>query len=249
MAKRGGDSPGGGNAVNKQAPQEEAVALTLSEAESLKEQYESTFDATTQKSIDKYISNTNFDGQYHSLAQCMNFLINSGVDLHTADRNEVNSKFGLNLTPQQWKALQKTDANIDSAMHPIGKAVILQRGAHAGEMIRNFGIKNYQNLSEAELKAKLVGATFQNNAVMSTSFDVSANPFLGSGPASGGREIVYNIKTKSGTPMVWGAMNQTEAVLGKKINWRVTDVRYTGKTAYPKSGGAYKQLEISIEAY
>ena len=226
-----------------------AVELTDAEARELKDQYESDFDAATKKSIEKYISNTDFDGKGHSMAQTMNFLINNDIDIQTASREEINRKFGFSLTERQWKMMQKTDANVDKAMHPIGKPVILQRGAHAGEMSRNFGITNYDSLSEAELKSRLVGATFQNKAVMSTSYDVKSNPFLGGGSATGGREIVYNIKTSSGTKMVWGATSQTEAVLGKKINWRVTDVHYTGKIAHPRSGGSYKQLQIDIEAY
>lgn len=230
-----GDKSGKGKGKGKGNLPKAPIVLTDSEADSLKAQYESNFDAATKKSVDKYISNTNFDGDGHSLSQTMNHIINEGGDLQTMSREEVNSKFGLHLTKNEFEQLKRTDANLDAAMHPIGQDCILQRGCHAGEMVRNFGIQDYTKMSEKELQAALVGATFQNSAVMSTSFNVGKNPFLGNGPAAGGREIVYNIKAGANTPMVWGAMNQTEAVLGKGINWRVTGVHFTGKMAVPKS--------------
>ena len=241
---------GGGGGSKKGNTPLNATALTEEEAEALRQQYESGFDAATKKSVDKYISNTNFDGDMHSLSQVMNHAINSGVDLQTVSLSDINSKLGLNLTQTQLNALKKTDANIDAAMHPLGADTILQRGAHAGELKRNFGISNYANMSEAELQAKLVGATFQNKAVMSTSFDVKKNPFLGSGPYSGGREVVYTIKAGKNTPSVFGATNQSEIILGKNVNWRVTGVKFTGKMALPKSTmKKTPQIEIQIETY
>lgn len=227
-----------------------ASALTAGEAAKLQEQAESGFDAATRKSVSKYISNTDFDGMGHSMSQTANYIINNGGDLQSMSRTEINSKYGLVLSQTQYAALQKMDANIDAAMHPIGQSVTLQRGAHAGELLRNFGITDYASMSEAELKQKLVGATFKNKAVMSTSYDVIKNPFLGSGPASGGREVVYTIKAGANTKVVFGATSQSELIIGKGTNWRVADVRYTGKQALPKSTMKYTpQVEIVIETY
>lgn len=245
MGRGSSKTTGGGGNIPKNA-----VPLTDEEAQALKDQYESGFDAATQKSVDKYISNTNFDGNQHSLSQVMNHIINEGGDLQTMSREEINSKYGLNLTQNQFLQLQKTDANIDAAMHPIGKDMILQRGCHEGDLKRLFGIKDYTKMTEAELQEKLVGGTFKNRAVMSTSYNVNSNPFLGNGPASGGRELVYNIKAGAKTKGVFGAMNQTEVILGKGQNWRVTGVHFTGKTAFPKDKGKHMpQLQIDIETY
>ena len=239
-----GTSKAGGNSGNK------ANAMSHADAEEMKKKYESDFDFTTKKSVDKYISNTNFDGQGHSLSQTMNHIIHNGIDLQNTTVDEVNEKTGLNLSQKQFKALQKTDANIDKAMHPLGKAVTLERGAHQGELQRNFGIKDYTKMSEAQLKEALVGAKFKNSAVMSTSYNISGNPFLGNGPASGGREIVYKIKAGPKTKAVFGASSQNEVILGKNTKWKVTNVRFTGKTALPKSTlKEMPQLEIEIETY
>ena len=243
-------SSGGNSGISTNTPTN-VQSLTKAEAQMLKNQYESGFDAATQKSIQKYISADDFTKGF-SLSQTMNYAINQGIDLQDPNLTvqQLNRQLGLNLTQNQFLQLQKTDANIDAAMHPIGQSVNLQRGCHMGDLERNFGIKNYDQMSEQQLQSLLVGATFQNAAVMSTSYDVKGNPFLGSGPASGGREIVYNIKAGAKTPMVWGAMNQNEAVLGKGINWKITGVRFTGKTAFPRTlGKSIPQLELDIETY
>lgn len=237
---------GSGSGFKRKSPAPTYSALTSSTAQALKDKYELGFSDATKKSVSKYISAAPFQ-QGYSISQTMNHIINEGIDLQHTTVSAVNSKLNLSLTQREFTTLQKTDANIDAAMHPIGQDVELQRGCHAGDMRRLFGITNYSSLSEAQLQARLVGGTFQNTAVMSTSYDVTANPFLGSGPVAGGREIVYNIKAKAGTPMVWGAMNQAEAILGKGITWRITGVRYTGKIAHPRNGSPTKQLEIDIE--
>ena len=236
---------GGGGKIPK-----DAKALTDDQAEELKARYESGFDSATKKSINKYISDTDFDGEKHSLSQTLNHIINEGGDLQTMSRSEINKKFGLSLTQNEYLQLKRTDANIDAAMHPIGRDVILQRGCHEDDLRRLFGISDYASMSESELAERLVGGTFKNPAVMSTSYDVKKNPFLGSGSASGGRELVYNIKAGAGTQMVWGAMSQSEVIIGKGTNWRVTGVKFTGKTALPRSKGySVPQLQIDIETF
>lgn len=246
MGRGSSKANGGGGANIPKSP----TAITSQEAEQLKEQYESGFDAATKKSVEKYISNTDFDGQQHSLSQVMNHIINEDGNLQTMTREEVNSKFGLNLTKNEFLQLQKTDANIDKAMHPLGKDMILQRGCHEGDLRRLFGIKDYTKMTEAELQEKLVGGTFKNKAVMSTSFNVKANPFLGDGVASGGRELVYNIKAGAKTKAIFGEASQTEVILAKSTKWKVTGVRFTGKTAFPKDKMKHMpQIEIDIETY
>ena len=181
----------------------------------------------------------------------MNYLVNEGIDLDSTSTDEIYDKLGVRLTDTQLSALRKTNANIDAAMHPIGKDVILQRGCHQGDLRRLFGIEDYSSMTEQQLKDRLVGGTFRNRAVMSTSYDTSVNPFLGGGSDSGGREVVYNIRAAAGTPMVWGAMGQSEAILGKGIRWRVKDVKFTGKTARPRKswGTELPQVQIDIETY
>lgn len=238
-----GSGSGGARAKNP-------IDLTEEQAEALRQRYESDFDDATKKSIEKYISNTDFDGERHSLSQTMNYLIAEGVDINNATPEDIQRKTGLLLSNTQIEAMKRTNANLDKAMHPLGQDVILQRGAHQGDLRRIFGIDDYTKLSEQELKDRLVGGTFKNKAVMSTSYNVKANPFLGGGSATGGREVVYNIKASAKTPAVFGAKSQTEIILGKGINWRITNVRYTGEDVMPrKTMKTIPQIQIDIETY
>lgn len=243
-----GFSAGGGGSVSNEP--KDPKNLTEDEAEVLRQQYESEFDAATQKSINKYISADGIDGNGHSLSQTMNFLVSRGEDLNTITAAEANAKYGLSLSDANVSAIRKTNANIDSAMHDLGASVNLERGAHAGQFDQMFGISNYESMTNAQLKSALVGKAFQNTAVWSTSYNTSKNPFLSSSSSvSGGREVVYRIKAGAKTQVVFGAKNQAEIILGKGTNFKITDAGYTGKVAHPKSGGSKKQIYIDIETY
>ena len=235
---------GGGNLAKN--PQ----LLSDEQAQALKQKYESDFDEATKKSIKKYISAESFDNKSHSLSQTMNFLISRGENLDSITAAEINAKYHLGLTQKDVVAMRKTNQNIDSAMHDLGVNAILERGAHAGQFGQMFGVTNYSNMSAEQLKSAFVGKAFSNTAVWSTSYNTTKNPFLSStSSVSGGREVIYRIKAGAKTQCVFGAMNQAEIVLGKGTNFRVTNAAFTGKTAYPKSGGAIKQIVLDIETF
>ena len=242
-----GSSAGGGAKAASNVPVD-PKNLTEAEAEALRQQYESGFDADTQKSIDKYISATAIDNDGHSMSQTMNFLISRGENLDTLTAAEANAKYGLGISEQNMKAMRKANTNIDNAMHDLGADVNLERGAHSGQFDKMFGISNYENMSNAQLKQALIGKAFQNTAVWSTSYNTAKNPFLSSSSnVSGGREVVYRIKAGKKTQVVFGAKNQAEVILGKGTNFKITDAGFTGKIAHPKSGGTKKQIYIDIE--
>ena len=206
------------------------------------------YDANTTAAVKQYISNTNFDGQGHSLSQTMNYLLDEGVDLQNTPLSTINKQYGLNLNQRELASMQYTDSYMAVATHSIGQDVVLQRGAHDDLLKNTFGISDYSKMSESQLKAKLVGQGFQNTSYMSTSYDVTKNPFLGQGSAvAGGREVVYNIKAGANTKMLFGAKAQTEIIIDKGTNFKITDVRYTGKTATPRGGAYKKQIVIDIE--
>lgn len=225
-------------------------ALTQQDADQLRQQQDSMYDANTTAAVKQYISDTNFDGQGHSLSQTMNFLMDQGVDLQTASLAQINKQFGLNLGPRELASMQYTDAYMAVAMHSIGKAVSLQRGAHDDLLRDTFGISDYSKMSDKQLQQALVGKTFATTSYMSTSFDVSKNPFLNpNSPVSGGREVVYNIKAGSNTQMLFGAKKQSEVIVNKGTNFRITGVRFTGRTASPRGKSSRPQIEIDIETY
>lgn len=240
---------GGGGGIIGNIPTN-ATPMTDADADKLRQLESSAYDANTTAAVKMYISNTDFDRQGHSLSQTMNFLEDNGVDLYNTDVNTINKQFGLRLTQQHLASMQYTSTVMENAAHPLGRDTTLQRGAHDDLLKNVFGISNYDSMSEQQLQKKLVGQGFRNTSHMSTSYDVNKNPFLGSSSGvSGGREVVYNIKAGANTKVLFGAKKQSEIVVSKGTNFRITGVRYTGKTAYPRGGGARKQLEIDIETF
>lgn len=254
MAKgsRGGRRAGGagGNTVVMSNVPVNATVLTDAQADALRQQQDSQYDANTTAAVKMYISNTDFDNQGHSLSQTMNYLLDNGVDLNTTPLDTINKTYGLKLTPRELASMQYTDNYMAIATHALGKDIVLQRGAHDDVLKNAFGINDYSKLSQSQLQSKLVGQTFKTDSYMSTSYDISKNPFLSSSSGvSGGREVVYNIKAGANTKALFGAKKQSEVILDKGTNFKITGIKMTGKTATPR-GGSYKpQIQIDIETF
>ena len=244
-----GAGGGGGGVIIPNVPVNPKL-LTDAEAQKLRDLQDSAYDPNTTSAVKLYISNTDFDRQGHSLSQVMNYLEQNGVDLSTANLNAINKQFGLHLSPNDLSSIQYTSAYMEKAVHPLGQDTILQRGAHDDLLKQAFGISDYSKLSQSQLQGKLVGQTFKNTSYMSTSYDPSKNPFLSSSSGvSGGRELVLNIKAGKNTKVLFGAKKQSEVIIGKGTDFKITGVRYSGKTATPR-GGSYKpQIIIDIETY
>ena len=227
-----------------------AKVMSDQEAQDLRDQQDSSYDASTTAAVKMYISNTDFDRQGHSLSQTMNFLESEGVDLSTASVASINKQFGLHLTQSDLASMQYTSSYMDRAVHALGVDTILQRGAHDDILRQAFGISDYSKLSQQQLQNKLVGQTFKNNSYMSASYDINKNPFLSSASGvSGGREIVFHIKAGKNTKVLFGSKKQSEVIIGKGTDFRITGVGYRGKTATPRGGSYKKQLVIDIETY
>ena len=244
-----GGAGGGGGTMMSNVPVN-ATALTDKQAEQLRDLQDSQYDANTTAAVKQYISDTNFDGQGHSLSQTMNYLESNGVDLNTADLNTINSQYNLRLGGRELSSMQFTTNYMEKAVHPLGQDTVLQRGAHDGLLQQAFGISDYSKLSQSQLQSKLVGQTFQNTSYMSTSYDIKKNPFLSSSSGvSGGREVVFNIKAGKNTNVLFGAKKQSEIIIGKGTNFKITGVKYSGKTATPRGGAPKPQIVIDIETY
>lgn len=227
-----------------------AQPLTDAQADQLRQQQDSQYDANTTAAVKQYISNTDFDRQGHSLSQTMNYLLDEGVDLENTTVDQINKQYGLKLDNRQLASMQFTDSYMGIATHPLGQDIQLQRGAH-DDLLRNaFGINDYSKMSESQLKSALVGQGFQNTSYMSTSYDISKNPFLGSGSGvSGGREVVFNINAGANTKGLFGAKSQSEIIIDKGTNFRIKDVKYSGKTATPRNGRPKPQIVIDVETF
>ncbi len=225
--------------------------MTGQDAQDLRDEQDLSYNGSVTAAVKQYISNTDVDLQGHSMSQVMNYLLEQGEDLNATDVNTINKKYGLKISPRWYASMQYSDAYMQDGAHDLGGDYNLIRLAHDDVLKNEFGISNYSKMSAAQLKQKLVGATFTNKAFMSTCYDLKNNPFSsqsGSG-VGGGREVVYNIKAPKETRVLMGNKKQSEIIIAKGHRFRITDVRYNNNIATPRGGAARQQVEIDIEIY
>ena len=180
----------------------------------------------------------------------MNYLLDEGVDLQNTSVAQINKKYGLHLSDRELASMQYTDSYMAVATHALGSDISLQRGAHDDLLRNKFGISDYTKMSESQLQSKLVGQAFRTDSYMSTSYDVSKNPFLGSSSGvSGGREVVYNVSAGANTKALFGAKSQSEIIIDKGTDFKITGVHYNNKIATPRGGKSKPQIVIDIQTF
>lgn len=175
-----------------------------------------------------YISGANVNGDGYSYSQNLNFKLDNGLKL---DANEA------------W-----INDNLQNAMHSIGKNTNLVRYCH-DDILKKCGISDYTKMTESQLKSSLVGMQLKSSGYVSTSYNPAKSPFHPNASLGGGREVVMKIKADKNTKVVLGAKKQTEVILNKGTNLKITNVRYDGSTASPRNGRTKPRIEIEIEAY
>lgn len=138
-------------------------------------------------------------------------------------------------------------------MTPMQDNYILYRGDH-DDMLKRIGINMQQfnstrsQAGDTQLQQALVGQSWTNKGFTSTSHTKGMSPFLPGGPASGGREVILNIQAKKGTKAALIQRSQAEVLLDTGTKFTITGAHYTGATAYPKQGGAKRQIIIDVTA-
>ena len=200
------------------------AGFTDQEAQALRDEVDDMYEPSVRDAIKQYISKAD-TGNGYSMSQNFNNKLENDLKLN------ANEKF--------------MDNYLQKGMHDIGKNIILYRGAHE-DVLQKLGIKNYQNYTEQQLKQMVVGATFRNKGYTSASYDRSKNPFY-TGANSGGREVEMVIKAPANTKAVFGAKSQAEFILNKNTQFRITNIRYTGRTATPRNAGMKPVVEIEVE--
>ena len=268
-ASRGGTNNGGGGGIAAAAASAQAAApapqaapagprnygtFTDADAAALRQLQDSAYNGSVTAAVKMYTSgqpNTpaaNIDGQGHSLSQSMNYFLEQGVDLMKANAAQLNRQFGTSITPRALASMQYAYQYMHAGAHAIGKDVVLTKGAHIDILSNQFGIRNFRGMSEQQLSQKLVGATFKNEAYVSTSYDAKRSPFLDkNSPISGGREVIYRIHAKSETKVLFGLKSQAEIIIDRGTSFKVTGVRFSGATATPRGKGTMPQIIIDLE--
>lgn len=185
-------------------------------------------DPDVTAAIKLYISDSNPNGDGFSHSQNLNYKLDNGMKLNATEKY--------------------IDDNIQAGMHSLGKNSNLVRFCH-DDILQKCGIKDYTKLTDAQLQSKLIGTKLQTTAYMSTSYNVKNNPFAPGKPGGGGREVVMNVKASKDTKIVFGAKKQSELVINKGTNMKITGVHYDGSTAYPRGKGARPRVVIDVETY
>ncbi len=175
-----------------------------------------------------YISSADAKGDGYSFSQNLNYKLDNGLKL---DANE------------SWM-----NNNLQNGMHAIGKNTKLVRYCH-DDILQSAGVKDYTKLSQAQLQSKLVGTVIQTKAYTSTSYNASKSPFAPGAPQGGGREVVMNIKAGANTKVMLGAKAQTEIVMNKGTNLRITGIRFDNSSATPRNKGTRQRVILDVEAY
>ena len=199
--------------------------FTDADASQLRDDTDDRYTPSVLDAIKQYISKAT-DNQGYSMSQNLNYKLNNDMSLNP------NEKY--------------MDRYLAQGMHDIGKDIILYRGAHEDFLQQALGVKNYSNMSEQQLKNQLVGMEYTTKSYTSASYDRKKNPFY-TGINSGGREIEMVIKAPSKTKAIFGAKSQAEMILNKGQKYRVTGVKYTGRTATPRNAGNKPVLQVEVE--
>ena len=198
-------------------------------------------DAATKQDLANYLNPNQLPGSMYNFSQNMNQAVADGT---------INSK------PRFKNAYD----NIVNHMHNLGYNLELTRYDHGGfldDQLAAVGISNRQGMSVSQLKKALVGRTYGDKRILSTSY----NDFSKSSDPSTftTREVKITYKAKASTqaimPGIGGGGDFGEMLLaptnGNSNKYKIVDVKSTGKRARPKGGPKgwlpLQQIEVVVE--
>lgn len=203
--------------------------------------------AAQQAAFDDYTNPNPEPGTLYNFSQNMNY-------------NYAN---GLPMTARQRQVMSE----LDNAMHNIGYNAELTRYDHAGtvdELLSQVGLpRNAANMTAASLKKALVGMSYVDDRILSTSVNNFKNA---SNPSTFDTRLfkfTYLAKAKAQgvmpgvgkTPMRGSGKTSGddfgEMLLARTNTYKIVDVKYSGAKARPKGTPVWnltkKQIEIVVE--
>lgn len=195
-------------------------------------QHQKEYKSGLNDAMKQYISQADAGGGY-SMAQWLNYKLNSGMKLDANER-------------EIYKQITKKG-------YDLGQNAVLFRADH-DQVLKDLGIADYTKMTEKQLQKALIGQTYTNKAVLSTSYDKNKNPFYhlannSNSGVSGGREIYYNFNTKSTVKVVQGDRKQAEIAIVPTGNtqFKITNVRYDNSVATPRNSSSRRRLIVDVE--
>lgn len=200
-----------------------------------------------QSAFDDYTNPNTQPGSLYNFSQNMNY-------------NYAN---GLPMTQRQQDVFNE----INGSMHNLGYNATLTRYDHAdsvNSVLSQLGVSgNAGNMTPAQLKRALVGVSYQDNRILST----SVNDFKNSSSASTftTRQFKFTYQARASAQGVMPGISKTpmrgsrrsqgdnfgEMLLGLTNTYTIKDVKYSGARARRKGASQYslteKQIEIIVE--
>lgn len=186
-----------------------------------------SFGIDTRMAIQDYLHDQPTGGSMYSPSQQLNYAMKQGIPL------TANQQF-------------MKDAMMDG-MHNLGYNSNLTRFARA-DFMAGLGFPNFSNMSASQLQKALVGASFNEDGFISTSYNHFKTAPNGGKPFTD-KAVKINYKAPANTQALMpgngpgGALG--EIVLAPNQHYTITGVRFTGKQG--RSGASYyNQIELDI---
>ena len=186
------------------------------------------FGIDTRMAIQDYLNDQNMSGSMYVQSQTLNHKMRQGLPL------TANEQFMVDA--------------LTEGMHNLGYNLNLTRYDRIGFMNDTLGLKNYEKMTDAQLKKALVGQTFTDKAFVSTSYNNFKNAPAGNHFTDKAIKITYRAKASTQALMPGnGPGGQLgEIVLGPGQSYKIIDVKYTGGKG--RSGASmHKAVEVIVE--
>lgn len=198
--------------------------------------------AAAKQQINKYLNPNTEPGSLYNFSQNMNYAAATGtIDRHPRYKTAFDTIVG--------------------SMHNLGHNVTLTRYDH-GEFLDNqlaaAGVSgSRRGMSVAQMKSALVGKTYGDKRILSTSYNDFKN--ASNHQTFTTREVKITYKARAGTQALMpgdGAGGKFGEMLlaptsGKTNNYKIVDVRSTGNKARAKGQSIYNmtlnQIEVIVE--
>lgn len=182
-----------------------------------------------------YMAPSPMKGSQYSFGQELNYALETGQPLNTNQQLVFN--------------------NLENAMRPIGVDTHLTRFAHQDFLQRQFGIQNYQGMSDAQLSNALVGQTFKLPSMASTTTNVGKMQRSNASSLTE-KEIQINIGAHASTRgfAIDPSTGQNELLLSSTNTYKIIGARFPKTSTGRRKQGRWKSsyydlVELEVEVW
>lgn len=201
--------------------------LPMSQAQYMASQ--PAWSAATQSAVADYLYPHATGGSLYSPSQQLNNALRKGLPLTAAQRRIM--------------------AGMDAAMHPLGYDLNLTRYDRVGYVARLLGGADYTTMTEAQVRRRLIGQTYTDDAFVSTSCDRFRNAPAGNAFTDKAVEVRVHAKktAKAMMPGDGAGGRLGEIVLGRGQQYRIVDVKMPQGQTGRSGANYYQKIIITVE--